>query len=211
MTHTEQPVHTAGTPLSSARLAVVTLHGRGGTAPGILTLADELRVSDAAYLAPQAAGNSWYPFSFLAPIERNEPWLGSALAAVAATMQLCMDAGLPPERTVLLGFSQGACLALEFAARHARRYGGVACLSGGLIGPEVRPESYTGSFDATPVFLGCSNVDPHIPAERVRESAAVLERMDADVTMRLYPGMGHTINEDELSRVRTMLAAVSKG
>jgi predicted esterase len=211
MTHAEQPVHTGGLPLSNARLAVVLLHGRGATASGILTLADELRVSDAAYLAPQAAGNTWYPFSFLAPIERNEPWLGSALAALAATVQRCMDAGIPPERTVLLGFSQGACLALEFAARHARRYGGVACLSGGLIGPEVRPERYSGSFDATPVFLGCSDVDAHIPAERVRESAAVLERMDAVVTMRLYPGMGHTINEDELSHVRAMLAAVSKG
>ncbi len=211
MTHADQPVLTAGAALSDARAAVVMLHGRGGTAAGILTLADELHVSAVAYLAPQAAGNTWYPLSFLAPIERNEPWLSSALAAVAATVQRCTEAGIPPDRTVLLGFSQGACLGVEFAARHARRYGGLACLSGGLIGPEVVPATYAGSFDATPVFLGSSDVDSHVPAERVRETATVLERMGADVTMRLYPGMGHTINEDELVQVRAMLAAVGRG
>jgi phospholipase/carboxylesterase len=208
MTHAPQPVLSAGAPLAGARVAVVLLHGRGGTAAGMLTLADELRVPDAAYLAPQAAGNSWYPFSVLTPTERNEPWLSSALDKVAATLQQCGAAGVPPERTMLLGFSQGACLAVEFAARHARRYAGVACLSGGLIGPAVTPERYQGDFARAPVFLGCSDVDAHIPAERVRESAALLERLGADVTLKLYPGMGHTINEDELTRVRAMLAAV---
>lgn len=200
---------TAGVRLSKARVAVVMLHGRGGTAQGILTLADELRTSDASYLAPQAAGNTWYPLGFLAPIERNEPWLGSALEKVATTVRQGIDAGIPRRRTVLLGFSQGACLAVEFAARHASRYGGVACLSGGVIGPEVERARYSGDFDATPVFLGCSDVDFHVPAERVRESAALLERMGADVTLRLYPGMGHTINGAELAQVRTMLAGVS--
>ncbi|MGH7630454.1 MAG: alpha/beta hydrolase [Gemmatimonadales bacterium] len=211
MTHADQPVLTGGRALPDARAAVVMLHGRGATAAGILALADELRAPAVAYLAPQAAGNTWYPLSFLAPIERNEPWLSSALAAVAGTVQRCTDAGIPPHRTVLLGFSQGACLGVEFAARHARRYGGVAVLSGGLIGPDIAPATYAGSLDATPVFLGCSEIDAHVPAERVRETAGVLERMGAEVTMRLYPGMGHTINEDELVRVRAMLAAVSGG
>jgi predicted esterase len=205
--HADQPVLTAGAQLSRARVAVVMLHGRGGTAAGMLTLADELGDGDAAYLAPQAAGNTWYPLSFLAPLERNEPWLGSALGKVAATLERCVAAGVPPERTVLLGFSQGACLAVEFAARHARQYGGVAVLSGGVIGPTISLERYRGDFAATPAFLGCSDVDSHIPAERVRETAAVLEGLGATVTLELYPGMGHTINEDELTRVRAMLAA----
>ena len=211
MTHADQPVHTAGVPLGTARVAVVLLHGRGDTAPGILTLADELRVPDAAWLAPQAAGNTWYPLSFLAPLERNEPWLGAALAAVAAAFRRCAEGGVPPERTALLGFSQGACLAVEYAARYARRYGGVICLSGGLIGPAIVPETYAGDFSGTPAFFGCSDVDSHIPAERVRESASVLERMGAEVTTRLYPGMGHTINADEIARVRAMLVRVSRG
>jgi predicted esterase len=211
LTHGPQPVLSAGIPLSRAAVAVVTLHGRGGTAAGMLTLAEELGVADAAYLAPQAAGNTWYPLSFLAPIERNEPWLSSALDKVAATLEQCVVAGIPLERTVLLGFSQGACLGVEFAARHARRYGGVACLSGGLIGPVVTPETYQGDFAGTPAFFGCSDVDSHIPAERVRESAEVLARLGAVVTTQLYPGMGHTINQDELTRVRRMLAAVARG
>jgi phospholipase/carboxylesterase len=206
-THAGQPVIAAGAPLAHARVAVVMLHGRGGTAAGMLTLADELGIPDAAYLAPQAAGNTWYPFSFLMPIERNEPWLSSAVDKVTATLEQCVAAGVPEERIVLLGFSQGACLAVEFAARYARRYGGVAGLSGGLIGPAVVPERYRGDFAAMPAFLGCSDVDAHIPAERVRESTALLERLGADVTMQLYPGMGHTINQDELARVRAMLTA----
>lgn len=204
--HAGQPVRHAGIPLSRARIAVIAVHGRGATADSILGLAEELRVPDAAYLAPQAAGHTWYPFSFLAPIAQNEPWLSSAIEKVAMAVQQCGEAGIPPDRTFLLGFSQGACLAAEFAARNARRYAGLAVLSGGLIGPELRPETYSGDFAATPVFLGCSDVDSHIPAERVRESAALLRQLGAAVTVRLYPGMGHTINEDELARVRAMLA-----
>jgi phospholipase/carboxylesterase len=206
--HTGQPIHTTGVPLSEARVGVVMLHGRGDTAPGILGLADELRLSDVAYLAPQAAGNTWYPLSFLAAIERNEPWLSSAVDAVRTTLTGLAKAGIPPERTVLLGFSQGACLAVEFAARHAQRYGGIAVLSGGLIGPTVRPETYHGDFEGTPAFLGCSDLDAHIPAVRVRESGELLRRLGAEVTVRLYPGMAHTVNEEELERVRAMIAAV---
>jgi predicted esterase len=184
---------------------MVMLHGRGATAESILTLVPALGVDDFAYLAPQAGGNSWWPHSFLAPIPSNEPGITSAMLAVEAVLALISASGISPDRTVLLGFSQGACLAAEFAARHARRYGGVAGLSGGLIGPDGTPRNYDGSLEGTPVFLGCSDIDTHIPADRVRLSATVLERLGAAVTMRLYPGMGHTINDDELSAVRTIM------
>jgi predicted esterase len=203
--HQNQPVRIAGAPLREARGAMVMLHGRGATAESILTLVPVLGADDFAYLAPQAGSNSWWPQSFLAPIPSNEPGITSAMLAVEGVLAHISASGIPPERTVLLGFSQGACLAAEFAARHARRYGGVAALSGGLIGPDGTPRNYDGSLDGTPVFLGCSDIDAHIPADRVRLSATVLERLGAAVTMRLYPGMGHTINDDELSAVRAIL------
>ena len=187
---------------------MVMVHGRGATAESILELARELRHPDLAYLAPQAAGTTWYPYSFLAPLERNEPYLSSGLARLGEVLELLRSAGIPPERTILLGFSQGACLALEFAARNARRYGGVVGLSGGLIGPPGTPRSYAGSFAGTPVFLGCSDRDPHVPRERVDETAEVLRRMDANVTERIYPALGHTVNADELEQVRAMVAGV---
>ena len=199
---------TAGQPLERARAAMVLLHGRGGSAGDILTLADELDHPDVAYLAPQAVDNSWYPFSFLAPVDQNEPYLSSALDLVASLVERVTSAGIPQERTILLGFSQGACLALEFAARHARRYGGLCGLSGGLIGPDGTPRDYQGTLTGTPVFLGCSDVDPHIPRARVVETADVLRRLGADVTMRLYPGMGHTVNQDEIDAVRRMVEGV---
>lgn len=203
--HQNQPVGTAGVPLKQARGAMVMLHGRGATAESILTLADALGVADFAYLAPEAGGSSWWPQSFLAPIASNEPGISSAMQAVGDVLARVVAEGVPPERTVLLGFSQGACLAAEFAARHPRRYGGVASLSGGLIGPDGTPRDYGGSLENTPVFLGCSDIDSHIPAERVKLSATVLERLGGAVTMRLYPGMGHTINEDELVAVRSIM------
>jgi phospholipase/carboxylesterase len=206
--HQNQPVRLAGMDLSQARGAMVMLHGRGATAESVLTLVPALGVADFAYLAPQAGGNSWWPQSFLAPIAQNEPGISSAMQAVEDVLARVEIAGVPLDRTILLGFSQGACLAAEFAARHARRYGGVASLSGGLIGPNGTPRDYAGSLDGTPVFLGCSDVDSHIPAERVRLSAQVLEQLGGEVTMRLYPGMGHTIIEDELDAVRTMMALV---
>jgi predicted esterase len=184
---------------------MVMLHGRGATAESILSLAQALDVPEFAYLAPQAGGNSWWPQTFLAPIANNEPGISSAMEAVEEVLQQTAAAGIPPERTVLLGFSQGACLVAEFTARHARRYGGVAGLSGGLIGPDGTPRNYPGSLEGTPVFLGCSDIDPHIPAKRVRESAEVLQALGGDVTMRLYPGMGHLINEDEIAAVKAIM------
>ena len=207
--HQGQPVLAAGQPLERVRVAMVLLHGRGASARDILTLAGELGHPNVAYLAPQAADNSWYPFSFLARIDQNEPYLSSALDLVASVVDRVAAAGIPPERTILLGFSQGACLALEFAARHARRYGGLCGLSGGLIGPDGTPRDYEGAFRGTPVFLGCSDVDPHIPRPRVVETAEILRRMGAAVTMRLYPGMGHTVNHDELDAVRQMVEEIA--
>ena len=209
--HQSQPVRVAGIDLDAARGAIVMLHGRGATAEDILSLVPVLGMNDFAYLAPQAGGNSWWPQSFLAPIPQNEPGISSAMQAVEDVLARVEAGGVPADRTILLGFSQGACLAAEFAARHARRYGGVASLSGGLIGPNGTPRGYSGSLDGTPIFLGCSDVDSHIPAERVRLSAEVLQRLGGDVTMRLYPGMGHTIIEDELEAVRAMMKLVVSG
>jgi predicted esterase len=204
--HGGQPVRTAGTPLADAHAAVVMVHGRGASAESILTLAPALAMDGVAFLAPQAAGGTWYPLGFMAPIERNEPGITSGMHAIARVLERVAAAGIPAERTLVLGFSQGACLASEFVARHARRYGGLAVLSGGLIGPDGTPRDYAGSLDGTPVFLGCSDIDSHIPAARVRESADVLRRLGGRVTMRLYPGMGHLVNEDEIAEVRAMLA-----
>jgi len=181
---------------------MLMVHGRGATAESILMMAGELDRAGFAYLAPQAAGDTWYPYSFLAPISSNEPWLSSALGAVGDALALIEEAGIPAERTILLGFSQGACLALEFAARNARRYGGLVGLSGGLIGPDGTPRDYPGSFEGTPVFLGCSDVDPHIPRDRVQHTEEVMRRMGAEVTARLYANMGHTVNRDEIAFVR---------
>ncbi|HEY8600381.1 MAG TPA: alpha/beta hydrolase [Thermomicrobiales bacterium] len=195
----------AGEELARARGAVVMVHGRGASAESILGLAESLQTAGLALLAPQAAGGSWYPYSFLAPLEQNEPSLSAALATIGATLDAVAAAGVPAERTVLLGFSQGACLALEYAARNARRYGGVVGLSGGLIGPDGTPRDYAGSLGDTPVFLGCSDVDFHIPQARVIESAEILRGLGGTVEMRIYPGMGHTVNEDELEAVQGIL------
>jgi phospholipase/carboxylesterase len=203
--HNGQPVLRLGPKVSEARLAAICLHGRGASAEDILGLAGELRASNVAYLAPEAAGNSWYPYSFLSPLAQNEPGLTSALGVIARLLEELGAEGVAPDRVVLLGFSQGACLAQEFAARNARRYAGIAGLSGGLIGPPGTPRTYPGAFDGTPVFLGCSDVDAHIPVERVHESAEVFRRMGANVDERIYPRMGHTVNRDELAAVEAML------
>jgi predicted esterase len=181
------------------------IHGRGASAASILGLARELDVDDVAYLAPQAAGHTWYPHSFMAPIEQNEPSLSSALGVIGALLDRVEGAGLPRERIAVLGFSQGACLATEYAARHPQRYGGVFGLSGGLIGPEGTAFEYEGTLDGTPVFLGCSDRDPHIPLERVQETTAVLQAMGADVEERIYEGMGHTVNQDEIEFIRRQM------
>lgn len=203
--HQGQPVLMGGAPINRARAALVMIHGRGATAQSMLALASELPHPEFIYVAPQAADNTWYPHSFLNPIPSNEPYLSSALRAVGEVLTHLVEAGLPHERVLLLGFSQGACLALEYAARFARRYGAVVGLSGGLIGPEGTPRRYAGSLDGTPVFLGCSDNDFHIPAARVLHSAHVMRRLGGQVTERLYPNLGHTINEDELEHVRTLM------
>jgi predicted esterase len=205
--HQGQPVLEAGERLGTARAAMILVHGRGASAADIMTLGAELMQPGFAYLAPQAAGNTWYPYPFTAPMESNEPYLSSALE-VLATVLTSVEETVPAERVVLLGFSQGACLTLEFAARHARRYGGVVGLSGGVIGPDGTPRDYPGNFAGTPTFLGCSDVDPHIPKERVVASGEVFERMGAKVTVRLYPGMPHTVNEDEIRTVYEVIKAL---
>jgi phospholipase/carboxylesterase len=204
--HDDVPVAAAGAPLSRAKAAVVMLHGRGASAGDMLSLAEVFAQPDLAFLAPQAAGRSWYPYSFLAPIGRNEPFLSSALHMLDTLLGRLGTEDQPPERVVLLGFSQGACLALEYAARNARHYGGLVGLSGGLIGPDGTPRHYAGSLAGSPVFLGCSDADPHIPLNRVHETARVLDALGGAVTERIYPGMGHTINDAEIRHVRTLLA-----
>jgi predicted esterase len=203
--HFGQPVLHYGPPIASARLVAIFMHGRGASAEDILGLAPELAADDVAYLAPHAAGDSWYPYSFLSPIEQNEPGLTSALGVIARLVAAAGEQRHTPDRVVILGFSQGACLSLEFAARNPRRYAAVVGLSGGLIGPAGTPRDYPGSMENTPVFLGCSDVDAHIPVERVRESADVFRRLGATVDERIYPRMGHTINQDELEAVRALL------
>jgi phospholipase/carboxylesterase len=206
--HQSQPTRTAGESIHRAKAAMLMVHGRGAQAEDILTLADLLDFSEFAYLAPQAADNSWYPNRFLDPIAENEPWLTSALAFVGDVFALIVQAGIPPERIILLGFSQGACLTLEFAARNAQRFGGVVGLSGALIGPDGTPRDYLGSLAGTPVFLGCSDVDFHVPKERVSQTGEILRGLAGDVTERFYPNMGHTINQDEIDFVRGMAQAI---
>ena len=204
--HEGQPLLSAGPELDQAWAAMVMLHGRGATAQDILTLVPELEQPGWTFLAPQAAGATWYPYPFTAPIEHNEPWLSSALAVVGEVLVRIAAAGIPSERAVLLGFSQGACLTLEFAARNARRFGGVVGLSGGLIGPDGAERHDSGSFEGTHAFLGCSDRDPHIPAGRVSHAAGVLEGMGAEVTMVLYPNLDHTVNREEIEQVRGIMS-----
>lgn len=205
--HAGQPVLTMGPRPDSARIAMILAHGRGASAEDILGLAAELHLDDVAFLAPQAAGHTWYPYSFLTPMEKNEPGLSSGLGVLDRLVASLGEQGLPPERVGFLGFSQGACLSLEYAARHARRYAAVIGLSGGLIGPPGTPRDYPGSSAGTPVFVGCSDIDPHIPLERVQETAEVFRRLGAAVDERIYRGMGHTVNEDELGAIAGMLGA----
>jgi len=206
--HQNGQLVTAGQPLDEAQAAIILIHGRGASAEDILTLANEFHVEGFAYLAPQATNNTWYPYSFLSPIEQNEPGLSSALQVIGEIVQQVEDAGIPAEKLIILGFSQGACLSLEFAARNARRYGGVVALSGGLIGPDGTPRNYDGSLDNTPIFLGCSDVDFHIPLQRVQHSTEIMRNLGGDVTERIYPSMGHTVNQDEVNFVKDLMANV---
>jgi predicted esterase len=206
--HLNQPVFGAGASLAEAKAAMIMIHGRGATAQDILSLAGELAIPEFTYLAPQAYGNTWYPQRFMQPLASNEPWLSSALDTIGALQDTLIQQGIPRERIMLLGFSQGACLALEYAARHATRYGGVVALSGSLIGPDDMLRNDQGSLAGTPVFLGCSDVDFHIPLHRVQASTAVMRTLGGTVTERIYEGMDHTVNADELTFVREMMASV---
>jgi len=203
--HCNGTIHRFGEPVEKASGAVVLLHGRGGSAEDILLLAKEMYLPGLAYLAPQAAQNTWYPSSFLAPTKQNDPWLSSALAKVQATVQLARDAGIPADKIVLCGFSQGACLATEFVASNPQRYGGLIALTGGLIGPEDAELTHKGDLAGTPVFFGSGDPDPHVPWSRVRESASILGEMGAVVTTRRYEGRPHTITREELEFGKRLL------
>lgn len=198
-------VFPAGTPPEHARGAVIMIHGRGASPADILALARYFERDDLAYLAPEAPGGQWYPYRFMEPIARNEPGITLGLQAIDDVRNTLLQTGIGAERTVVLGFSQGACLALEYAARHAQRFGGIVGLSGGLIGPDGTPRDYPGSMEGTPVFLGCSDIDPHIPLHRVQETAQVFERLGARVTLQIYPRMAHTVNDDEIEHVKRLL------
>lgn len=207
MTHAHHgtPVVAEGAALDAARGAVVMIHGRGAGPDNILELVPVIGRPSFAYLAPAAANRTWYPSSFMRPFAENEPFLGAALTRIGEVLSDLAARGVPAERVVLLGFSQGACLAGEYAVRHPQRYGGVVMLSGGLIGPPGTTWPTTGRLLETPVFLGCSDRDAHIPKDRVDESAAVFEQMGAEVTERIYPNMGHLVTSDEIVFVRAML------
>ena len=209
--HQGQEILTAGKALDEAQVALVLIHGRGASAYDILELGSYLAAPEMAQLAPQATNNTWYPHSFLNPLEQNEPYLSSALQVVAYVVDEVEAAGIAAEKIIICGFSQGACLASEFMARHARRYGGLLLFSGGLIGPPGTSRDYEGSLGDTPVFLGCSDVDFHIPLERVEETAEVLSQLGAKVNKQIYPGMGHTIIEDEIEQARKIVAEVASG
>lgn len=224
MSHSERLI-TAGVPLETAERALILVHGRGQRAEGMLPLAERLEEALAdragrpgspggplfAHLAPQAEGNTWYPLPFLAPIEQNEPYLSAALRRLADLLDHVASQGIPPERSILVGFSQGACLASEFAARNARRYGGLILFSGGLIGPAGTPREYAGSLAETPVFIGCSEADPHIPLARAEETAEILRRLGGRVTTWFYPGASHTITRPELERAAALMAEAASG
>jgi predicted esterase len=204
--HANQPILGAGPPPQQADGALIMLHGRGASSESILSLYPMLEVPTIAALAPQAADGTWYPYSFLAPLEQNQPYLDSALLRVDSIVSDLLSRDIPSQRIAIFGFSQGACLTCEYAARHARPYGAIIAFTGGLIGPPGTPRDYPGSLKQTPVFLGASDPDPHVPFERVEETRDVFERMGAIVELRRYPGMGHTIDTDEIEAARALIA-----
>jgi phospholipase/carboxylesterase len=203
--HRDQLVLHFGVALQDAAGAVILLHGRGGSAEDILGLAEAMYHPTLAYLAPQAAGHTWYPNSFLAPIAQNEPWLSSALGKVAATVRQAESAGVAAQRIVICGFSQGACLATEFVARHPEKYAGLIAFTGGLVGPLGAELTHEGDLQGMEAFFGSGDPDPHVPWARVEQSAGIFRGMNAAVTLRRYPGRGHTINPEELDFGRRLI------
>lgn len=206
--HQNQPVVTGDVDIDNAKIAMILIHGRGASAQSMLMFADEFDAGDIHYRAIQAKGHTWYPRSFMAPKEMNQPGIKSGLQAIYEQITELNDGGFPTDKIMLLGFSQGACLTTEFAARHPQRYGGIIGLSGGLIGDEVDPQNYKGSMEQTPVFLGCSDRDPHIPQERVDLTENVFQKLGVNVTKKIYVGMGHTVNQDEINHVNQVLASL---
>jgi len=201
----------AGAPPKDAKAAVILVHGRGATPESMLPLAEGFGRDDIHYLAPRATQNTWYPNSFLAPIEINEPWLSSALSLLGALVDRLAADGFSADRVGIIGFSQGACLTSEFIARNARRYGMAGVLTGGLIGPPGTPRDYAGSLGGTPIFLGSSDIDPHVPLERIKETTKVLSKLGAEVDERIYPRMGHTVNDDEVKAVKELMEGMIAG
>lgn len=206
--HGTQPIVAAGTPLADATGVLILLHGRGASAEDILGLGQEIAPAGWALLAPSAAGHTWYPYSFLAPREQNEPYLTSALQKVQATLEMALQAGVPAEKIAIAGFSQGACLSTEFVGRNPRRYGALLAFTGGLIGPQDKPLTLAGDLAGTPVLLSSGDPDPHVPWARVQESADLLQKIGGNVTLRRYPGRPHTIGPEEVRIAREMLAAL---
>lgn len=204
--HQNQPVAATGADLKKATKAMIMIHGRGASAQSILGLSKEFKnTHNFVFLAPQASGQTWYPYSFLAPTENNQPGINSGLQAISDIIEKLNEQGITNQNIFLLGFSQGACLASEFVARNPSKYAGLIALSGGLIGETINLESFSGNLDKTPVFMGCSDIDAHIPKERVNESAEVFEQLDAKVVKKLYPGMGHLVNEDEIQHIQQLI------
>ncbi|WP_257658655.1 alpha/beta hydrolase [Parapedobacter lycopersici] len=203
-THEKQVIQ-AGTAVAQAKSAIVLLHGRGSSAQGILSLQHHLQFTDAAIVAPQATNNTWYPHSFMAPVDQNQPALDSALARIDEVFAELATQGMPAEQVYLVGFSQGACLALEYAARHARRYRGIVAFTGGLIGATLDHTSYQGDFDETPVLITAGDHDAHVPLARIEESATILRQLGAQVTTEIYPGKPHSISADETLLANTLI------
>lgn len=204
--HQDKPKASKGLSLQKAKAAMIMIHGRGASAESIVQLSDEFGFPEVHYVAPQAGGHTWYPYSFLAGINMNEPGISSGIKAIDELRKEINDSGIPNERIFFLGFSQGACLTLEYVARHPDKYAGVFALTGGLIGPEVSLSNYEGNLMETPIFIGSSDIDPHVPLERVNESEYILSELGGRVNKVIYPGMGHFVNEDEIKQVRSIMA-----
>ncbi|GAA5083921.1 dienelactone hydrolase family protein [Chryseobacterium ginsengisoli] len=198
-------IKTGGKSLNEAEKVLIMIHGRGVSAQDILSLSQHLNVKDYALLAPQATNGTWYPSSFIAPVEQNEPWLSSAIETIGKTVQMVLDAGIKAENIYFFGFSQGACLTLEFLARNAQKFGGAAAIIGGVIGDKINRENYKGDFVQTPIFLGTSNPDFHVPVERVYATANILREMNADITEKVYSNFGHSINQEEIELANTLI------
>lgn len=207
--HQKQVIYGGKKPAEANR-ALILVHGRGGSAEDMLALAENFEVEDFTLVAPKASHNTWYPFSFMAPTDQNEPWLSSAIKVLEEVVEELNKHGFAHEQIYFAGFSQGACLTLEFVTQHAKHWGGVAAFTGGLIGEELNTEQYKGNFEGTPIFIGTSDPDPHVPVSRVNETVKILQKMNAEVTLKVYPGMAHTINMDEIEQANNLIFKTEK-